>query len=51
MPIEATPLLHDVLAVAEKWTGEETVEPLPGAVTVTPAKADVTSIASKKTHV
>ncbi len=51
MPIAETPLLHDVVAVAAKWTGEERVEPLPGDVTVTPAKADVTNVANKKTRV
>jgi hypothetical protein len=33
MPIEATPLEHEVVAVAAKWTGEPTVLLLAGEVT------------------
>jgi hypothetical protein len=36
----ATPFEHDELAVATKWTGEVTVAPFPGLVTLTPANAD-----------
>jgi hypothetical protein len=36
MPIDATPLLHEVVAVATKFTGEVTVDPLDGLVTYTP---------------
>jgi hypothetical protein len=40
MPIAATPFLQlDVVAVATNLTGEATVEPLPGELTVIPANA------------
>jgi hypothetical protein len=51
MPIEATPREQvEVLALATKLTGEPTLAPLPGLLTVTPAKADVANAATRKMY-
>jgi hypothetical protein len=51
MPIEATPREQvEVLALATKLTGEPTLAPLPGLLTVTPPQADVAKAAMIKMY-
>jgi hypothetical protein len=45
----ATPLEQDVVEEAEKFTGPDTVAPLAGEVTITPAKAAGAQIAIEQT--
>jgi hypothetical protein len=48
MPIDATPLEHVVLPVATKLTGEDNVNPFPGAVRFTVAKAEAANSVNRK---
>jgi hypothetical protein len=51
MPIEATPPEQvALLALAIKLTGEPTLAPLPGLLTVTPPQADVAKAAMIKMY-
>ena len=48
MPIPEMPLEQLVVALATKWTGEESVLPLPGEDTDTPANAHTLSVSTEK---
>lgn len=47
MPMDATPFEQVVLALATKWTGDESVLPLPGKETETPANAHTDSVSKQ----